>query len=29
VPPGIYLLELQMDGDAGAERMRRVLSVAY
>ena len=29
VPPGLYLLELQVDGDAGAEGVRRVVSVVY
>lgn len=29
VPPGLYLLELHVDGDAGPEGVRRVVSVAY
>ena len=29
VPPGLYLLELHIGGDAGAQRMRRVVSVVY
>ena len=29
VPPGLYLLELQVYGDAGTEGIHRVVSVAY
>ena len=29
VPPGLYLLELHVDGDAGPERVHRIVSVAY
>ena len=29
VPPGLYLLELHIGGDAGEQRMRRVVSVVY
>ena len=29
VPPGLYLLELHLDGDAHQQRIRRVVSVVY
>jgi hypothetical protein len=29
VPPGLYLLELHLDGDAHQQRVRRVVSVVY
>ena len=29
VPPGLYLLELHLDGDAHQQRVRRVISVVY
>ena len=29
VPPGLYLLELHIDGDAGPEAVRRTVSVVY
>jgi hypothetical protein len=29
VPPGLYLLELHICGDAGEQRVRRVVSVVY
>jgi flagellar hook assembly protein FlgD len=29
VPPGLYLLELHIDGDAGEQQLRRVVSVVY
>ena len=29
VPPGLYLLELYLDGDAHQQRVRRLISVVY
>jgi flagellar basal-body rod modification protein FlgD len=29
VPPGLYLIEFHIDGDAGAAEVRRVVSVVY
>jgi hypothetical protein len=29
VPPGVYVVELGIEGDAGAKTTRRLISVAY
>ena len=29
VPPGVYIMEIGLEGDAGAKSTRRLVSVAY
>jgi hypothetical protein len=29
VPPGVYIMEIGIEGDAGAKTTRRLISVAY